>query len=787
VKLTDINLNGIGQFTEDFCGFAIRRYHLPKDWEHILGDERIFWKIRHTGKGYIQNTPPGGTYWVRADNEQDLPHWQVFFVPEAGAEKSFTNFHPPQQGLMAHHTAPDSFECRWFPHKACFTVKAGDLRAETTLGVTSLSIPAAMMRVSLTNTGKRTETVTVIPTIRPWLTAAQSAAWDMPWLYQSSEFDPASRSLCFEMRNPAGFPERRKSLRMVMDQDFERMCLIDSQFKGAGTDTLPEGLVEWPKWQGCQKHMEYGYYLFAALAKKITLQPGETWTANMALADNQNTTGAIAEVLKNLDSELAKMETKKKSALAAYSIRTPDEAFTRFANEYLGLQQQLVLRRGWPCNMMGVRDASQDYTAVAAWYPTEVRRMIMTVFETERSDGWFLRQFSTDGRKGKHDDRPYVDSGLWAWEMVYEYICQTRDFAILDEKLPFLDRDEQTPLLDHLAKLLNYYMTPANIGEHGLCKILEGDWNDSVNRAGLEGRGETVMVSCHLIHALRQALKLDAWLKNNGKKGFPGAEKFTAFAAQMRTTIRKAALNKKGFLNGVFSDKGRWIFSDADPDGQERFNVPVNSFGIVAGIFEPAELEALCAKIKSIRKPGGYPLFTPPIGEPPMEGVGRIGSGDLRPGLGENGTSYNHGCHAFLARALATIGQGDFFYDVMLYLLPYDQTRHPVSQTRTPPYAIVNVYKGAPGREGEGGDAFNSGSIPTAVRNVYQGMLGIYAEPNGIQISPCFPDAWPGIDGQIQYAGKAMRIHVTRNGKAMDVSVNGKKLENGWLSFDDVK
>src|SRR5262249_45630306 len=156
-------------------------------------------------------------------------------------------------------------------------------------------------------------------------------------------------------------------------------------------------------------------------------------------ADDRNDVGKLRPLLDNFEDELRHIAELKRHDLTKFSIQTPDPAFTRYVNEHLALQQQLVLYRGWPCNMMGVRDAAQDYTGVVAWYPDEARAMILRILETERSDGWLVRQFSTDGRKGKHDERPYVDSGLWVWELVYEYVCQTRDFSILDEKLPFLD------------------------------------------------------------------------------------------------------------------------------------------------------------------------------------------------------------------------------------------------------------------------------------------------------------------------------------------------------------
>ena len=254
------------------------------------------------------------------------------------------------------------------------------------------------------------------------------------------------------------------------------------------------------------------------------------------------------------------------------------------------------------------------------------------------------------------------------------------------------------------------------------------------------------------------------------------------FAGAMRQAVRTAALNELGFLNGVFSDTGEWFFSDRDPDGATRFNTPVNAFGVIAGIFEPQELPPLLARLTSIRRDYGYPLFTPALGVPPVTGLGRIGSGDLPPGLGENGSCYNHGCHGFLARALALLDQGDLFIDVMGFMFPYDQTRHPVTTTRSAPYAIVNVYKSAPGREGEGGDTFFSGTISVAVRNVYQGLLGAYADPTGIQFRPCLPTAWSAVSGRIQFAGQSLAVAVERVDGAYRVSVNGQPLAQGWFA-----
>jgi len=779
-RLEDLKLGDWGRFEAGFCEFTTTRYHLPRDWDHILGDERLFWRIHHNGKAYVQELPPGGTYWLRADGEHDSPPWQVWLIPDHNPQRAFTNFRGPLAEDISRSEPPGEYTCRWLPERAVMRVQRDGLRVETELGVTATH-PLALMRVTVTNTGRRARQMTVMPRLQPWLTSSQPAAWDMPWLYQSSTYDLPRNSIRFEMRDPAGRGLRRQ-LRWALNRAFDRVCLSEAQFYGRGTRVTPGALANWKKWQRRNNAQVYGEPLFGAFASAIMLKPGASWSLVMALGDDRTPDDAFRAALSAPEPEFQAVRTQKLVSLQRFAIQTPDPAFTRYVNEFLALQQQLVLRRGWPCNMMGVRDTAQDFTGAVAWYPDAARKMILTILETERSDGWFLRQFSTEGRHGRHDARPYVDSGLWVWELVYEYVCQTRDFGVLEERVPFLDHDEPTSVRDHLSRLFSYFLSPENVGEHGLCKIREGDWNDSVNRAGLEGRGESVMVTCHLICCLRQAVKLHRHLTTSGGSvGFDRAETFEAHAAALRACVRKAALNRLGYLNGVFADNGTWFFSPRDPDGRVRFNMPVNAFGLLAGVFESDEARRLLGRIRKLRRPYGYPLFSPAIGDPPMDGLGRIGSGDLRPGLAENGASYNHGCHGFLARALASASAGDLWLDVMQCLFPYDQRNHPVRQARTAPYAIVNVYRSAPGCEGEGGDTFFSGTIASAVRDVYQGLLGVQAEPDGLRIRPCLPRAWRQVSGRIVYAGRTRDVLVTRRGKSYEVAVDGHVLPDGFL------
>ena len=62
------------------------------------------------------------------------------------------------------------------------------------------------------------------------------------------------------------------------------------------------------------------------------------------------------------------------------------------------MQVYWVQDRGWT-SMRGVRDTGQDATAVVGVDPATARTRLLEIFNLQRSDGWFLRQYSTKGRR----------------------------------------------------------------------------------------------------------------------------------------------------------------------------------------------------------------------------------------------------------------------------------------------------------------------------------------------------------------------------------------------------
>jgi len=796
MRLSDIDCAGWGRFLNEPNSFEVTRYHLPRSWDYILNNGHIMWRLHHDGTGDIQVDPPGGLALTKAERFQSAPSFMVWLKPDDNPAKAFTNFFRPVVEPGRELRAPDGFSCVFSPDSAHFELEHEQWLVKTDCRLIDADT-AVVMSVEVVNVSERTRNLEIIPALRPYATSATLAPWDVPELYQSiAAFREEHPFFLLRSMDPKGVLTNRTNVMAVFDLEASCYATDYSVAIGAGSWERPAALFDSgnPAWRkiepvsygnGAPANMLKGRRSGVLLSKRTELSPGQSFSLSMAFGQLPSHANGSPPSPNEIRKGVGWLEAPAYSCRQVQpgrSVSLPDGALSDYINTFLNYQGDMIRYRGWPCKMFGTRDAGQDFHCLLATNPGAVRDFLLRIFEIEDTGGGFVRQFSTDGRHGKHDERPYVDSGFWVWELLYNYVCLTRDWALLDEKAPFLDDDTCTSILDHAMRILEFYRTEDNRGEHGLVKIYHGDWNDSVDSAGNAGRGESVMASCMAIIAWKQACRLISNLGDGADVPADAVEVYRTAAETMRTAIRKSALNEEGFVNAVFNDDGVWLFCPRDPDGPSRLNIPANSYAVLAGVFEEGELGRLFARIEETKNEHGYPLFWPPFeADRPIEHVGRVATGDLMPGLGENGTPYNHGCHGFLGRAAGKAGFGDRLYDLLLWMLPYDQERHPLERVKTPPYSIVNVWKTAPGWDGEGGDTFFSGSIPTAMRLVYEDMMGIEPCPEGVLVHPCLPSDWRLAEVTVPYAGTICHFAIEKeageHARVMRVEVNGKQVD----------
>jgi len=76
------------------------------------------------------------------------------------------------------------------------------------------------------------------------------------------------------------------------------------------------------------------------------------------------------------------------------------------------------------------------------------------------------------------------DMEMWLLWLASEYVLATRDKAFLDEKIPIYPRQEvnsaDPTVRDLLARSFKHLVEGIGVGQHGLMRLSNGDWNDDV-------------------------------------------------------------------------------------------------------------------------------------------------------------------------------------------------------------------------------------------------------------------------------------------------------------------
>ncbi len=282
-------------------------------------------------------------------------------------------------------------------------------------------------------------------------------------------------------------------------------------------------------------------------------------------------------------------------------------------------------------------------------------------------------------------------------------------------------------VLEHVRAAIDYLLSCR--GEHGLVLWRGGDWNDSMNSTGLQGKGESVWLSIATIKAVTEFQEILRLSENKTED----IELYEQKKIRLKEAVEKYGFNGTHYIYGI-NDQGDRI-GDSD-----RIFLNAQTWAVLGQVGERERLVSVMEQVEERLKCSfGYVQCNPSFkkGDP---NIGRVSY--FQKGLIENGSVYNHGV-AFKIAADCMLGRREQAYR-SLKLISCDNADN--LESGVEPYAVSNMYIGPenPYYPGYAPMSWITGTAGWLYRCATEFICGVKPSFTGLKLKPCLPSGWSG-------------------------------------------
>jgi len=357
------------------------------------------------------------------------------------------------------------------------------------------------------------------------------------------------------------------------------------------------------------------------------------------------------------------------------------------------------------------------------------------------------------------------------------YLRATGDATLLEQRVPFLDgaaipegaedayyipsvSAEEASVYEHGARAIDRSL---RTGEHGLPLMGSGDWNDGMNRVGIEGRGESVWLGWFLYRLVGEFAPLALARGETAR-----ARRWQQAAQGWALALNSAAWDGQWFKRAFFDD-GTPLGSHTNAEA--RIDLIAQAWAVLSQGAPPAlQRIALAAMEEHLvdKEAGLIRLLDPPfVNAVPSAGYIQA----YPPGVRENGGQYSHGgVWALMAQAEYARANGlapdqrDSVYRYFNYLNPAQRASHPTQAAAyaIEPYVMAGDVYTQPPYVGRGGWSWYTGAAAWMHRAAIESIFGLRLDAETLSLDPCLPSHWPRAELTLQRDGRRMRFILLR-------------------------
>ena len=782
--------NGWGGFTPDGREYVI--YLEPGDatpapWVNVMANPDAGCLVTESGGGYTWTANSGENRLTPWSNDplRDRPG-EVIYLRDEETAVVWTPT-PAPRGAAAPYRIHHGAGYTTFHHHS------HGLKQRLRL-FTAAAEPVKIAQLQLENSWPRPRRLTVTY-YAEWVLGVNR---DEMQAYVIPSYEPDCHALL--ARNPYNAEFGARVAFLAASQPLHGLTADRAEFLGRlGDVTQPAALAR----VGLASAVRPGLDPCAALQLHVNLEPGETKTVSFYLG--QAADGDAARELIQRLQEPQQVEAAWDAARArwttlldAVTVKTPDRAMDLLLNGWLFYQN--LSSRIWgrsafyqSSGAYGFRDQLQDVLAMLHAAPEIAREHILRAARHQFEAGDVLHWWHPPSGRGVR--KRITDNLLWLPYVAAHYVQATGDVALLKEELPFrrgepLEHDEQErydhyPLTEASYTLYEHCrraLARGAAGAQGLPLMGGGDWNDGMDRVGIEGRGESVWLGWFRYAVLAAFIPMCSALEDEEQ-----AARYRQEMEALQDALEQHAWDGAWYVR-AFYDDGAPLGSAQNRECQ--IDAIAQSWATLSGAARPERAQQALAAVdeKLVREEERLLLlFAPPLDKTARD-PGYIKG--YPPGVRENGGQYTHAA-VWTAWAYAQMGDGaraGRLFD-LLNPINHSRTAEKARHYRVEPYVLAADVYGAAPHTGRGGWTWYTGSAGWLYRLGIEALLGLRRSGDELRIAPCIPPEWEGYEMKLRWGTAVYHIQVHNpagvSRGVTRVTLDGEELPDGVIALRD--
>jgi cellobiose phosphorylase len=784
--------NKYGYFSEDNREFIITDPRTPRPWFNYMWNDEYAGMISHTGGGFSFLESP-------RDNRLTRMRYNSLPWDRPGRYVIIKDTHSGKYWSLS--WAPtidqkyDFYECRHGQGYTKIITEIFGIRGEITYFVPN-NFNAEIWRVTLANLTKRKRNLEVYSFTELLMGNALNDLINQPndKHFTEIKFDKNKHTLVATRRY--WVLNRRVSVTQP-NLDWKYKILFTQTLPIKGFDGSLDNFIGKWRSESNPESIETGKMKnteitsgdpIAALQSKLTLMPKKQKEFAVIMAVAQKGTKDPFKILKwdeltnlkYINKKFNELKIKWDNHLSVLKSCTPDKKFDLMINVWNQYQAAVTFDMARNAGFYhggllfgtGMRDQFQDILGVVMVDPARVRKRILNALLFQFQDGSTLHNFFKLidwGEKTNHSDTP-----LWIPFGIIEYLKETGDLSILDEKIRFYDGGSAT-VFEHMIKAIDYCISSTT--ERGLPKIMNGDWNDTLDKVGPDGKGETIWGAFFLAYILSRTFEL-----LEKKKAFTTLERWHGVYENLGRITNRIAWDGEWYIR-AFKDNGEPIGTKKNKQGKIFINS--QSWAVISGLAQKDRADKCLSSVKKyLARPNGIQICWPSFTKV-EEDIGLISR--CVPGKKENGAIFNHASAWFVLASIIN-GDIDFAYDVYMRMNPLNSSLR-IDRYEVEPYVYAEYITSIDHpTEGQASHSWLTGTAVWMLRIGIDYVLGFKTSLAGIEIDPKSPSHWKEYKAERRFRGKHLKLHVKNKSgkynKIKSMTINGNQVESNFIEIE---